>query len=100
MSDEDAKRPPPGQTQAREQSRARGERERRNGRWALAALLVPLLFLAVIAFGLAAMHTRRMEIFRPAPSGRAIDGPPVAICTGCGALTDRSSARAPTRRRA
>jgi len=41
---------------------------RRRRRWALAAMLFPLLFATVIAVGLAAMFFKRMEIFRPAHS--------------------------------
>ncbi|SPE27566.1 exported hypothetical protein [Burkholderiales bacterium] len=49
--------------------RAREERaRRRRRRWAIGAMLFPLLFATVIAIGLAAMFYRRMEIFRPGHS--------------------------------
>jgi hypothetical protein len=38
--------------------------------WALAALLVPVLFITMIAIGVALMWKRHMAFFRPAPSGQ------------------------------
>jgi hypothetical protein len=46
--------------------------------WALAALLVPLLFTAMVAIGVVLMLKRHMAFFRPAPSG-AIAVAPVRL---------------------
>ncbi len=45
------------------------EPERRGSRAALWALLFPLFFTVVIAFGVFLMAHKRMAIFRPGPSG-------------------------------
>ena len=38
-------------------------------RWAVAALLVPLLFCAIVGLGVYLMFHRDMGYFKPAPSG-------------------------------
>ncbi len=47
----------------------RRERLRRRNRWALFALLFPLIFTAVISIGLFFMWQRHMSLFKPSPSG-------------------------------
>jgi len=44
---------------------------RRRRRWAIGALVFPLIVATVIAIGLVAMFYRHMEFFRPAPSSRS-----------------------------
>jgi len=40
--------------------------------WALAALLVPLVFCAIVGVGVFLMFHRNMGYFKPAPSGRSL----------------------------
>jgi hypothetical protein len=66
---------PPGPRASRQDAeQARQARRRRHA--ALAAMLFPLFFLVVIAIGLLAMHSRRMEFFKPAPSSNGALEPP------------------------
>ncbi len=55
-------------------------RVRRRRRWALAALLFPLIFCAVVGVGVFLMFHRQMAFFRPAPAGLA--APPAARVAG------------------
>jgi hypothetical protein len=48
--------------------------------WALAALLVPLLFTTMVAIGVVLMLKRQMAFFRPAPSG-AVSTAPLPLAT-------------------
>ena len=70
-------RPPPGPPapdtpdghQAQAAALAAKRLARRRRRMALGAVLFPLFFLLVIGIGLAAMHFKRMDFFKPAPTG-------------------------------
>jgi len=63
-------------TSRRRQGGRAGARQRHW--WALAALLFPLLFCAVVGVGVFLMFHRQMAFFRPAPVGLAAP-PPAAV---------------------
>ncbi len=80
----------PERNDPRDDSRAHSaaqRREARRRRWTILALLFPLFFFLVIAFGLATMYFRQMEFFRPARVGMHPGPPPALALAGPAATT-------------